>query len=244
MYVLHPHRIKVFGFYAALLVVTVTVPGARSTSLFDILPVVAQAKSLFQMVTGDFDGALNTQKNFVNDGLITSQARSAYFLVTGEPQKALDIQKEFGKNAEPLIDGLPVIGHLKGAIHLAVGDTRHGVRALESATSNLSALAGGWLAGPVGSMFGQVATDAFISLLEKLTRDKNAELPGLFGFMSNMSRNTTSGEVFEELSQLALSGFAGSKIKTTKAKYNQFNYEMIPSTNVEPAVVGEMETML
>ena len=47
----------------------------------DSIPVVSQAKSLVQVVSGDDNGAKRTQENFLRTGPIASQAYSAYLSI-------------------------------------------------------------------------------------------------------------------------------------------------------------------
>lgn len=58
-------------------------------------------------------------------------------------------------------DGIPVVGHAKGLVHYAVGDTEGGNSAMKSAirtTGTMAAGAGGFLVGgPVGAIAAPVA---------------------------------------------------------------------------------------
>lgn len=212
-------------------------PAVHSAPVFDVIPLLSQGKSLFQLITGDVEGAGRTQMNFLNEGLITSQARSVYFAVTGHPSKALEIQKDFGRNVEPLIDGLPFVGHLKGTIHLAVGDTDHGSKALKAATSSLGTLAGGVLAGPVGAIASQVMMDAAFSAFNK------GEPYGLFHFLKNLPNNT-AGDYFETLVGMGLTGLAGAKIRTTpmyKSNIDKSNYKLMTADPQTRTVMKETE---
>lgn len=214
-------------------------PAVHSASVFDVIPLLSQSKSLFQLITGDVEGAGRTQMNFLNEGLITSQARSIYYAVTGHPKKALEIQKDFGRNLEPIIDGLPFVGHLKGSIHLAVGDVDHGLQALVAATANLGALAGGVLAGPAGAIASQVMIDAAVSGIDKAVRKDKAEPYGIFHFLTHLP-NSTASDFFETLVGMGLTGYSGSKIRTTpmyKPNMNRNTYELMTAVTPRPVMM-------
>lgn len=192
------------------------------------------------------DGAKNTQLNFLNEGLGTSQARSVYFLVTGDPGKALDVQKDFVGNLEPVVDGLPLIGHLKSGIHLILGDYEHGLEAMISATSSMGALTGALIAGPVGAIAGQAITDTTITILDQTIRGNKAKPHGIMSVMTNLP-NKTSGEVFDTVGVLGLSGVVSVKVKPLykpfyKPSTNKGTYQMMPQMSSSPIRSGVLET--
>ncbi len=51
--------------------------------------------------------------------------------IQGNNAEARQIQYEFGKNAESIVDGTPVVGHVKGTIHVLAGDTERGFKILK-----------------------------------------------------------------------------------------------------------------
>jgi len=128
--------------------VLTTATAEQSTSFWDIIPIIAQGKSLVQFIFGDKEGAVKTQEHFLNEGVGSSQLRSGYFLVTGEPKTALDIQKKFLSNFVGVLDGTPIVGHVKGGIHLLAGDHDHGWQAIKSATSTSGTIVGAIIGGP------------------------------------------------------------------------------------------------
>ena len=90
------------------------------------IPVISQAKSLFQVIVGDEKGAQKTQEEFLRTGIIASQINSLVHSINGNNAEALKIQKEFGSTAENIVNGLPVVGHIKGAIHILANDEERG----------------------------------------------------------------------------------------------------------------------
>jgi hypothetical protein len=78
----------------------------------------------------DAEGAKKTQEEFVRTGIIVSQVNSLVHSVAGKEEEARKIQMEFLKNAETIVDGIPVVGHVKGAIHVLAGDEERGEQIL------------------------------------------------------------------------------------------------------------------
>lgn len=143
------------------------VTAADATSILDAIPLLSQLKSITQLVAGDYDGADRTFSNFLKNGLGSSQLRSVGLLLRGEVAKAVDEQKAFLGHVGNAIDAVPILGHLKGAVHMAAGDQEHGRRALMMASSTLGALLGGAVAGPEGFAPGQAVADGLITLANK-----------------------------------------------------------------------------
>jgi len=96
-------------------------------SFWDTIPVVSQVKSAVQAIAGDKEAARQTQINFVNQMPVVSQIKSAVEMATGDEEAARQTQMHFLKNAETLVDGTPVVGHIKGGHTYARG--RQGTRA-------------------------------------------------------------------------------------------------------------------
>lgn len=105
------HRFKNVGLcsliVAVFAIVAVTAHDIHPFS--DIVPGLAQIKSVFQLITGDVEGAGKTQLNYLNDGIGPSQARSVFYLAAGEPKKAGDVQEKFLSNVEGLVDAIRII---------------------------------------------------------------------------------------------------------------------------------------
>lgn len=199
--------------------ITTTVVSEELTPLWDIIPGTAQLKSLVQMITGDVNGAQQTQIHYLNEGLGPAQARSAYFAVNGEFQKSIDIQKKFVKNLEGLLDGTPVLGHIKGGIHLLAGDHDHGLNALKSATSTTGTILGAAILGPIGAIGGHLITDSVITATDFALNGNKTQPFGYLNYLKNIG-NKNAGEHFDALAGLVADGFVGSPIKT---KTNSFN---------------------
>ncbi|CAC5364492.1 unnamed protein product [Mytilus coruscus] len=120
----------------------------------DSIPLISQTKSLFQVMTGDVDGALQTAENFAETGIIGSQLTSLVHIIDGNEEAARETQQKFGKSMESLADSIPVVGHIKGAIHYDLGQTEKGDSVFKSASGSLltipAAVAGTLVDGPAG----------------------------------------------------------------------------------------------
>ena len=127
----------------------------------DAIPVLSQVKSLFQAVCGDPEGARRTQENFSRQCPVISQARSFGEWVSGDSEAAEETQKQCLGFMSDIVDGIPVVGHVKGGIHYACGDEEGGDKAMKSSSRTVGVLGGGvvgfFVAGPPGAAAGGVA---------------------------------------------------------------------------------------
>lgn len=80
----------------------------------DWIPVLSQMKSFVQVMTGDVEGARQTQSNFSRECPIISQVRSVAELVRDNKKAAKKTQSQFLKNMSNFVDGFPFVGHVKG----------------------------------------------------------------------------------------------------------------------------------
>lgn len=129
----------------------------------DWIPVVSQVKSFVQAVTGNTEGARQTQENFSRQCPIVSQARSAVEAITGDTDAAEQTQLEFLKNASRVVDSVPVVGHVKGGVHYVCGDTKGGDMAMKRATGVAGGAALGLIAaGPIGAVAGGITASEFV----------------------------------------------------------------------------------
>lgn len=205
--------------FTILLLVATAVLAEPQISLFDMVPGVAQIKSVVQLIAGDKDGAARTQTNFLNGGIIPSQLRSGYFLLTGEPSKAIDIQSEFVGNLEGLVDGLPLVGHAKGVYHLLTDEAERGWEVIKSATSSAGTMIGAVTSGPVGAVGGHVLTDLLISGVDAAIKGNKTQSHGIVSYVRNFDQMDAGGH-FDSIAGLALDA-AGVKVgKSKSGKYD------------------------
>ena len=130
-------------------------------SFLDAIPGVSQAKSFVQWVSGDEKGATRTQENFSKWCPVVSQARSAVE-ATYDTDQARRTQESFRDNfLEPAADGTPGVGHVKGAVHYALGDRKKGDESMKAASRTTAVAGAAVLTGGVGG--GVVAGGANLS---------------------------------------------------------------------------------
>ena len=110
------------------------------------IPIVSQAKSLFQ-ICWDWDGACETQRDFLNFwNEVTSVVKDSYY-----DAKARDkFYRGLSTAINGFLDGIPVVGHIKGGIHYLSGNSEAAVRSWKAATRVLAVTVGGILAGIAG----------------------------------------------------------------------------------------------
>ena len=146
----------------------------------DWMPVVSQLKSIVQAVSGDAEGAKQTQENFTKQCPVVSQVRSAVEAISGDTQAARDTQLEFVGLLSNVTNAVPVVGHIKGSIHYAVGDKEGGHQAMKASSRSVGVVSGGvggfFLGGPVGAVVGGIAggatMDSITTGVESLIHDE------------------------------------------------------------------------
>ncbi|KAJ6545267.1 hypothetical protein B0H19DRAFT_1221674 [Mycena capillaripes] len=121
------------------------------------IPIISQLKSLWELVTGDANGAKETQEQF------------------------LDTWKNHpGQQISDLADNIPLVGNVLGVIHLAMGDTEGFWKSEEAATRTLLVMGAGALtvgtggaAAPVlAGVVAGIAADAAITGIESARHEK------------------------------------------------------------------------
>lgn len=101
------------------------------------IPVLSQLKSAVQALSGDKEGARETQLEFIRRCIIVCQVTSLVYAIKGDDETAKNIQIEFLQTLGNVIDGIPAAGHLKGGIHYACGDKNGGDMAMKSASRSI-----------------------------------------------------------------------------------------------------------
>lgn len=97
------------------------------------IPVVSRIKSAVQAMSGDFDGASDTEEQLSKQCPVISQLRSA-LEATYDLDAANRTQHKFLGNVESVPDATPIVGHVKGAVHSALSQTEPGEEYLRSAS--------------------------------------------------------------------------------------------------------------
>ncbi|BES99897.1 Hypothetical protein NTJ_12716 [Nesidiocoris tenuis] len=164
-------------------------------SIFDMIPVVSQMKSLVQVIAGDAEGARQTQENFADFMPVVSQVKSLVHAAADDEDAARRTQQRFLNNMESIADSTPLIGQVKGITHIAVGDEERGVEIIKGATSSTGALIGGVFGGPAGAVVGNVAADGLITAIQSVENGKHSPY-GTIDYVANIDKKDP-GEHFD-----------------------------------------------
>ena len=198
-------------FYTVLLVLSFGAEIAYGfPSYIDWLPVVSQVKSLIQVIGGDPEGAKQTQENFSRQMPIVSQARSTVEKAMGNFEEARKTEEQFAFDfLEPTVNKMPVIGHVKGAVHMAVGDTKRGEEILKEATKSGLIAVGGTLGGPGGAMSTSLLTDQLYTAIDSAVAQEYKPY-GFEEYSQNIDKKTV-GEHVDQWVDLASAGLGHIK---------------------------------
>lgn len=183
----------------------------------DWIPFVSQAKSLVQFISGDSEGARQTQVNFSKQCVLVSQVRSAVEVFTDGHEAARETQLEFVHVLSGVANGIPVCGHAKGIVHYICGDRQGGDDAMKAATRTAGALAGGALGFAAGGPPGAVACGiAGATIVDGITTGVESKLHGQLkanGILKEVSdlvdNPTDAGKWFDTAFTLVADGTTG-----------------------------------
>ena len=100
----------------------------------DSIPIVSQIKSIVQLLFGEKEQAIQTQINFIDSTAVISQLKSAYQAYNGKYWSAIKTQRRFLIVTNATIDNIPIIGHIKGVGHYALGRIDDGNNAIIDST--------------------------------------------------------------------------------------------------------------
>ncbi|CAG0903251.1 unnamed protein product, partial [Darwinula stevensoni] len=180
----------------------------------DSLPVVSQVKSTVQLVCGDTEGAARTAEKFLRECPVVSQVTSTVQLIAGDVDGAIETQKRCGQGLLNVADGIPVVGHVKGLVHYAVGDTEGGTKAMKTATRSTAVIGGGIggfvVDGPVGAagIGAGAAMDTTTTAVESAIRGEYCP-SGYLGAFANAVKNPNPGGIFDLAVMPVFDGLAG-----------------------------------
>lgn len=109
--------------------------------MVDNYPVVSQVKSLIQWASGDSEGALQTQDNFLNETPLVGDY--VYFCKKLAGDKSADeTRRRCNEGWSKAANSTPGVGHAKGVYHAAMGEDKEAFAAFNSANrSSFMALA-------------------------------------------------------------------------------------------------------
>ncbi|KAF1763166.1 hypothetical protein GCK72_011432 [Caenorhabditis remanei] len=176
------------------------------------IPVVSQVKSTIQLVTGDVEGAARTQERFFHEGIGVSQLTAVAYAATGNVKKAEETFDRGMNTISSAVDGIPVVGHVKGAVHYAMGDGDKGDRSMLSASRTASVMVGGAagfvVGGPVGAVAGGMATGSSFDIGHTVITDKPQ---GYIGAVGEFVEKPSAGALFDAVAAPVGDAMAGSQ---------------------------------
>lgn len=137
-------------------------------------------------------------------------------LISGDVEGAIETQKKCGDALLRTADGIPLIGHAKGAIHYVCGDKEGGNRAMMSATRTTGVMgagaAGFLVGGPVGAIAGGVAGgtafDTSVTVIDSVVHDEYRP-SGYYAAIGNVIKNPNPGDIFDTCFMPVGDGLAG-----------------------------------
>ncbi|XP_037042740.1 uncharacterized protein LOC119079050 [Bradysia coprophila] len=184
----------------------------------DWIPGIAQIKSTVQLLTGDAEGAARTQQNFIRECPVVSQVTSVVQLASGDKKGAAETQKRCLGTINNVANGLPVVGHVKGVIHHAVGDHEGGNQALNAATRTTVVLGAGAAAavatGGLAAIPAGIAAGSTYDTVDSVISDKPK---GIISAIRNVKDNPNGGTFFDAGIAIVgdgMTGYAGGNIGT------------------------------
>ncbi len=215
----------------------------------DSMPVVSQAKSGVQALNGDNKEALDTQKKFLNTCPAVSQGKSFYHWCYGDSDGARETQKKFLQNLGNAANGIPGIGHAKGAVHYYMNDKEGGDNAMKSASRTVGVIGGGVIGGlvggPVGAIAGGVAGGVTLDGITTVADSKihgEYRPAGLVGATQKIvNKDLSSGEAFDVTAGIVCDGVmgytAGNVANKLRADRNNVKlYRTAPEAEVQQAI--------
>lgn len=106
------------------------------------------AKDVAKKLAND---ARNSWVEYTERNLIAATVRAFVHSARGNEMEADRVLRKMGNSVVEIIDNTPVIGHAKGIVHYAIGDTERGHDCMKGATRVLVVAGAGALTGGVGA---------------------------------------------------------------------------------------------
>lgn len=192
----------------------------------DSIPMVSQMKSAVQYAWGDKEGARETQANFLNTFPVVSQGKSAYEWWYGDSEAARETQFKFLQGASSFADGIPAVGHAKGAVHYALGDKESGDCSMKAASRTTGVIGGGVIGGltlgPAGAVAGGIAggaaVDGMTTGIESAIENEYRPSGQVAAVGKIVKGEASVGEVFDSGAGFMFDGVAGYGAGQTAAR--------------------------
>ena len=96
------------------------------------------------------EGSKNSWKEYSEKNFIAATVNATVHKIKGDDDEADRNTKKMFKSLEGVVDNTPGIGHAKGIVHYAIGDTEHGNRCMIGASRSTLVAGAGALTGGIG----------------------------------------------------------------------------------------------
>ena len=114
-------------------------------------------------------------------------------------------------------DGIPVVGHIKGAIEYAIGDTEAGDKSMKAASRTVavvgSAVGGFMVGGPVGAVAGGIAGgaayDGLVTGLDSAAHHEYRPYGEVSAVTNMVHGHHSAGEIFDFAAGIGMDALAG-----------------------------------
>lgn len=134
----------------------------------------------------------------------------------GDTEGAKETQKRFFQGLSNAVDGIPVIGHVKGALHYAFKDEDGGDKAMMSATRSTLVMGAGVsgfaLGGPVNAVIQGMGAGGTIDMVTSIAKSISSgdlyALPTPENVVKNVV-NLKPGEIFDLAFTRVVDGYSG-----------------------------------
>lgn len=110
----------------------------QAGAVTDVLPVLAQVKSLVKYADGDAEGAWETQDTFSKRCPVLSQIRSYTEVAVGNTASASETKREFMEKTWSHMDSVPFVGHINGMVQSMRKDSLKGREAFQKANTTVA----------------------------------------------------------------------------------------------------------
>ena len=156
----------------------------------DSIPIVSQIKSIVQLLFGEKEQAYQTQVNFIDSTAVLSQLKSAYQVYNRDFFDAIRTQRRFLIVTSATFDNIPIIGHIKGVGHYAIGHIEEGNNAMIDSTRSTVVILSAYFAcvvmvpttasasttitiSSIASMIGGAAVDGLVYIFDTFFKEES-----------------------------------------------------------------------
>ncbi|KAH9409202.1 hypothetical protein TYRP_023706 [Tyrophagus putrescentiae] len=174
---------------------------------FNWIPGVSQLKSVCQLLTGDVEGARQTQEDFFRECPGISQGVALGQLIAGDIEGAEETLYRGVDTLNNVVDEIPLVGHAKSGVHLICGDTEGASRAFQSATRSTvvmgTGVATGVLTGGIGAFPAAIAVGTTYDTVDTIISDRPK---GVIAAVDQVAKNPNAGNIFDATAMIAGDG--------------------------------------